>query len=161
MGQTDPKYVVLSAVVQLDEKRRFRVPRAILEALHWETPNGPDLLIAELVDAGRLRLWEKALVSSRLNAMEKDLLADAGDEDDAFLAENLEAYRAFQDRYRELTLRPSDGRVQLPAILHSILEPNQLPTPLYVELGWKCLEVLSPQARIERLRIFRPDTNLE
>lgn len=161
MGQSDPN-IHHSAVVLLDAKRRFRVPRAILEALHWEAPNGPTQLVAEIVEVGRLRLWDKMAIDPRLAELEREIREGEMEDEDRRRspADHYEALRAFQDRYRDLSLRPSDGRVQLPAILHSIVEANQEPTHLYVELGVKCMEVFSPQARIERLRRFRRETDL-
>lgn len=160
MDQSDPNSHPCG-VVLLDARRRLRVPRAILAALHWEAPNGPTQLVAEIVEVGRLRLWDKRTIDSRLADLEREIReGGTEDEDRPSAADHYEALRAFQDRYRELSLRPSDGRVQLPAALHSIVEANQEPTHLYVELGVKCLEVFSRQARIERLRRFRRETDL-
>jgi len=118
-------------------------------------------LVAEVVETGRLRLWDKGAVDSRLVELEREIRdMEKEDEDRRPSADRYEALRAFHDRYRELTLRPSDGRVQLPEILHSIIDVKQESTHLYVELGIRCLEVFSLHARIERFRRFRRETDL-
>ena len=161
MGHTDPNIVTASGLVLLDPRRRFRVPRALLAALDWEAPKGPTQLVAEVVETGRLRLWDKGAVDSRLVELEREIRdMEKEDEDRRPSADRYEALRAFHDRYRELTLRPSDGRVQLPEILHSIIDVKQESTHLYVELGIRCLEVFSLHARIERFRRFRRETDL-
>lgn len=161
MGQIDPNIATPAGVVLLDQRRRFRVPRALLVALGWAAPEGPTQLIAEVVEAGRLRLWDKGIIDSRLVELEREIREMGGeDEDGRPSADRYEALRAFRDRYRDLTLRPSDGRVQLPEILHSIIDAKQESGHLYVELGIQCLEVFSPQARIERFRRFRRETDL-
>lgn len=145
MAQSDPKSPFSSAIVTLDARRRLKAPKAILEALGWAGAAAPSVLVIEIIQIGQLRLWDQRQVSSRLQEFESDLL-----ESDS--REAREELRAHRDRYREVTLRPSDGRIQLSEALHAIVEPTLQPCLLYAELGEDFIELFSSRGRLSRLR---------
>lgn len=160
MRQIEPKKELYGDITTLDTQRRFKVPKAILEALGWTGTNAPTRLLAEIVDTGRLRLWEAAKVMPFLEETETDLREAAVENPDLGSAEQHASLRALHDRYRTVTLRPSDGRIQLPSVLSAIVDLKSKSPSLYVELGENCVEVFSPHARIKRLRQYRSETNL-
>lgn len=145
MGQTDPRITFSSAIVTLDVRRRLKVPKTILEELGWVGADAPRALTVEIVQLGQLRMWDQGRVASKLQSFEADLL-----EQDS--REAREALRSLRDRYREVTLRPSDGRVQLSEQLHAIVEPTLKPCLLYAELAEGFVELFSSRGRLSRLR---------
>lgn len=145
MVQTDPSIPFSSAIVTLDVRRRLKVPKAILDALGWIGADAPGVLTVEIVQLGQLRMWDQRQVAPKLKSFEADLL-----EQDS--REAREALRSLRDRHREVTLRPSDGRVQLSEPLHAIVEPTLKPCLLYAELGEGFVELFSTRGRLSRLR---------
>jgi len=144
MVQTDPKFTFSSAMVTVDLRRRLKAPKVILEALGWTGEAAPTVLIAEIVELGHLRFWSRERVAGLLLEIESDLHGPSFEE-----AQDLRAHR---DRYREVTLRPSDGRIQLSEALHAIVEPALEPCLLYAELGEGFIDLFSQRGRLSRLR---------
>jgi hypothetical protein len=160
MGQIDPSKESFGSIATLDLRRRFKIPKPILEELGWLGSDPPTELVAEIVDDGHLRIWSARQIGPALESIERELIG-ISNENSAFSIEQGNAsLRAFHDRYRAVSLRPSDARVQLPVTLHAIVEPELKAALLYVELGSNCVEVFSHNARITRLRRHSMDINL-
>ena len=151
VGQNEPKRA--SGMSILDSRRRFRIPGEVVHVMSWTGYGAPARLVVELVGLGRLRLWGLAQLQAGLSIAEKDL-------GEPSLEGQGEILRAFWDRYREVTLRPSDARVQLTRELHAILFPELGIKPLYVEAGEGFVEVFAPRARIARLKKHLDETNV-
>lgn len=153
MGQNDPKVMFLSSIVTLDDRRRFKIPKSMLEGLSWQGSEAPRLLMAEIVAEGHLRLWDAMEIATHLDQLEAELLEESGEPS----IEN-EAIRVLHDRFRQVSLRPSDGRVQLSEALHLVVEPTLSTCFLYVELGRGYIDVLSAMARMARLKRHTSET---
>ena len=144
--QIDPSPT--SDIAWLDDQRRFKIPKAVIEGIGWVGADAPRDLVVEIVVEGHVRLWNAVAVQAGLASLRSDLSPELDD----LRPDRGEPIRAFHDRYRPATLRPSDGRVQLTVMLHKVLEPKGIPVDVYVELGDGFVNVFSAKARYRRLR---------
>lgn len=139
-----------SDVMQLKETNRISIPSVVLRAVGW--PKGEPLkLIAELMEAGRVRLHRREEIEQELGELRERLAAEENEE-------SLEKLAVLGDRYRELSLE-KEGRVRLTeaVLLHLDVTPGTYPYLLLRAFG-NNVEILSHDDRAKRNQRYRADT---
>lgn len=144
MAKTKPE--VPGQIAHIDAKGRLAVPAALARVLGWDAVDGSVAMLVDLNAEERLQIFRLGDMADELKALRERLRAQAED------ADNYDALRAFEDRYREATLYREGFRIALTVEIRAFLLDNwKGRIPVYVEVSDNRLVVMSRRARQQRL----------
>lgn len=145
----------MSGVVTLDYARaRFTLLVEVARSAGWNDLDETEVLVAEFIEEGHVRLHRQANVESKLAAHERRVLRAT-----AYSPENQQRQlQILADRFREVTLYQSDNnRVhvsdEVAMALVGELEKDRS-CRIYLQAGIDVVEVMTHSVRMKRLREF-------
>lgn len=149
------KLDVTGDVGSLDSGYRLGIPSIVRDSLPWLPKKGspPFVLLADLRDAGLVRLYPAERARPRLDLVRQQLLAGH--------SEPARALAALADRYREVSYYPSDSRVRCgAAVSWHLRNESKHPDEFYVEALGDSIDVMTLERRNARLQDLRADLDL-
>ena len=158
--EESPPSVFKNAVTRLDIENRITFPTSVWRNLEWFDGTNTIKVMADLIEAGRIRIHHYQDVKMGVDALRAKLAAGAGSDE-----EKAEALSVLEDRYREISLY-KEGRVRLTEamlVFLGVIPPDRL--FVFVQSSPRHLEILSlsfREARIAKYRAFlTPDVTAD
>ncbi len=135
------------------ERGRLAIPGDIVKGWKLGEQTGDDVLTVEMVAAGHLRFFRKAMAKDRVEQDRK--AAEKGAADAADLERRLRIHR---DRYRDASFNKSDkNRVALSQELVLALIGQSKREKVYVEAGSSSIDVMTNEVRFNRNQALDED----
>lgn len=153
----DPSDIALASDLStISPQYKVHVPKECLAVTDWSSrPSAPLLLIAELVEFGRVRLHVEADVREKIGSLRDDI-SQSEDTD------SLDRLGALNDRYREITFYTKEKTVLLkPVIVVYLGVTKEGERQVFVEARKASIDIMSLEYRNRRLDILNIGTTIE